>query len=543
MIFGGIKLRFRVSKFCGMATARIPCRANPRVKRVHAESRETSSAPMSRHLANKRRLLQFMSSLWFLPLFAARRDCLVPSLCSSSVRASNHSAGWDLVRTSGWFALQRHAQRQMAHLQHDGTFVCYSGLVGSGGPALLRRQLDFLQALSRVPVALRGDIYVALSRAMADGLDRESARMFHAQFEANGNSSGVVRVVTALRPAEGAYFHPQFAGIAHCGELARSLEQERGRLFAFAIRIRYDLQLWPSALDALPSWPIWHEYAEASVLAFGKKHRCNDMRCLPQDVFFVSRFEPDLQGCDAPSVACGFAGLYTQAGRMDITSGDVRDSFEAALFGPWLQSAQPMYVVWTRWWCLQDCTWCGGDCEVGEAEGRTPGAGAGELTVALHVPRERLAVFYDGLANVPNYRAPAVVQTPSGLVAFAEARDGGNSSASRIATRVSLDDGATWSVVTFVASLPTCQASIVSSNGATYFSSISKDSAGRTHLTIKRSSDSAATWGSELHMGASWGSSCLVNGSLNGHEESGGILYEAHNGAIMFARFPLSMEQ
>lgn len=507
---------------------------------LHSAARE---APVMSRLANKhkRRLRQCASSLWFLPALAARRDCLVPSLCSSSVRASNHSAGWDLVRTNGWLALQSHAQRQRVRLQRDGTFVCYSGRVGSGGPALLRRQLDFLQALSRVPAAFRGDIHVALSRAMADGLGQESARALHAQFA--GNLSGVVRVVTALRPAEGAYFHPQFAGIAHCGELARSLEQERGRLFAFAIRIRYDLQLWPNALDAMPSWPIWHENAEAPVLAFGKKYRCNDMRCLPQDVFFVSRFEPGLQGCDAPSVACGFAGLYTQAGRMDITTGDVRDSFEAALFGPWLRSAQPMYVVWTREWCLQDCTWCRGDCEVGVAEGRTPGAGGGDLTVALQVQRARLAVFYDGLAGVPDYRAPAVVQTPSGLLAFAEARTGGDSSPTRIATRVSLDDGATWSIVTFTASSPACLASIVSSDGAAYFSSTSSKSAGHTHLTIKRSTDSAATWGSELHMGASRGSSCLVNGSLNGHEESGGVLYEAHDGAIMFARFPLSMEQ
>ena len=51
---------------------------------------------------------------------------------------------------------------------------------------------------------------------------------------------------------------------------------------------------------------------------------------------------------------------------------------------------------------------------------------------------------------MPNYRIPVVVQTPSGLVAFAEARNGSDFTASRIASRASGDDGATWSDVTFV---------------------------------------------------------------------------------------------
>ena len=118
-------------------------------------------------------------------------DCLVPSLCSRSVRTSNLSAGWDLVQTDGWFEEQKPKWRRRSLLHREGTFVCYSGLVGSGGTALLRRQLDFLQALKHVPSALRGDIHVALSRAKADGLDRESARALqvNAQLDASGNSS------------------------------------------------------------------------------------------------------------------------------------------------------------------------------------------------------------------------------------------------------------------------------------------------------------------------------------------------------------------
>ena len=63
-------------------------------------------------------------------------------------------------------------------------------------------------------------------------------------------------------------------------------------------------------------------------------------------------------------------------------------------------------------------------------------------------------VFSAGLGGVTNYRIPAIVQTtgsPPTLVAFAEARDGGDTSASRIAVRTSTDMGATWSAVTFAA--------------------------------------------------------------------------------------------
>jgi len=74
-------------------------------------------------------------------------------------------------------------------------------------------------------------------------------------------------------------------------------------------------------------------------------------------------------------------------------------------------------------------------------------------------------VFYNGLSpdeGVYNYRIPAVVQTkafgcpnkgcrPPALVAFAEARHGGDSSASRIAVRTSFDGGDTWSEVSFAA--------------------------------------------------------------------------------------------
>ena len=45
-----------------------------------------------------------------------------------------------------------------------------------------------------------------------------------------------------------------------------------------------------------------------------------------------------------------------------------------------------------------------------------------------------------------------------------------------------------------------------------------------------------------LQAGASAGYSCLVKGALHGHPDSGGLLYEAADGTIKFARFPLSFE-
>ena len=62
------------------------------------------------------------------------------------------------------------------------------------------------------------------------------------------------------------------------------------------------------------------------------------------------------------------------------------------------------------------------------------------------------SVFWNGLAGVNNYRIPAIVQASGGrLVAFAEARHGGDYSAGVIATRTSDDGGDTWSPVAFAA--------------------------------------------------------------------------------------------
>ena len=112
------------------------------------------------------------------------------------------------------------------------------------------------------------------------------------------------------------------------------------------------------------------------------------------------------------------------------------------------------------------------------------------------------------------------------------------------AVAMSRDGGTTFGPVTYDAALisPVCQASIVSFGNATYFSNPASTS-GRSHLSIRKSTDSAASWSSELlvEAGASAGYSCLVKGALRGHADSGGLLYEADDGTIKFTRFPLSL--
>ena len=114
------------------------------------------------------------------------------------------------------------------------------------------------------------------------------------------------------------------------------------------------------------------------------------------------------------------------------------------------------------------------------------------------------------------------------------------------AVAVSLDDGETYGPIGFDTTLvsPVCQASIVSFDGSTYFSNPASTTK-RDHITIRKSTDSAATWSSSLLVeeAASAGYSCLVKGKLPPlpaeTHPMGGLLYEATGGVISFARFPL----
>jgi sialidase-1 len=105
------------------------------------------------------------------------------------------------------------------------------------------------------------------------------------------------------------------------------------------------------------------------------------------------------------------------------------------------------------------------------------------------------------------------------------------------------DGGETWSAITYdkVLISPVCQASIVSFDGATYFSNPASTRS-RSHLTVRRSTDDAVTWSDEtlVQAGASAGYSCLVKGALANRR--GGIVYEGlGEGTIVFSTFPLQL--
>merc|ERR1712151_477553 len=112
------------------------------------------------------------------------------------------------------------------------------------------------------------------------------------------------------------------------------------------------------------------------------------------------------------------------------------------------------------------------------------------------------------------------------------------------AVAVSMDGGETFGSIKYDATLvsPVCQASIVSFGGAVYFSNPASTK-GRNHLTIRKSTDNCGTWSAKLlvEAGSSAGYSCLVQGALDAYPSSGGILYEAEDGSIKFARFPLPL--
>ena len=160
-------------------------------------------------------------------------------------------------------------------------------------------------------------------------------------------------------PAEGEFMHPQFAGVQHCGSMARALETERGHAFKWAVRTRYDLEMLDDAasLGSLPSWGIWKDAARAPLLALHKGNaRCKKMSCMPQDVFWVARYDRGLGAKASHSMAPAFEGKYdhcqpfpTAAADDAVCTRDARDVFEAVMFSPWLERRLPMYVVTAAW--------------------------------------------------------------------------------------------------------------------------------------------------------------------------------------------------
>jgi len=143
----------------------------------------------------------------------------------------------------------------------------------------------------------------------------------------------------------------------------------------------------------------------------------------------------------------------------------------------------------------------------------------------------------------PGMDEAALTQLPNGSVQL-NMRHTSSPTTGR-AVALSSDGGATFGPIRYDPALvsPVCQASIVSFGGATYFSNPASTS-GRKHLTIRKSTDNAASWDAGtllVQAGASAGYSCLVKGALHADTQSGGILFEASDGTLKFGRFPLSL--
>ena len=111
------------------------------------------------------------------------------------------------------------------------------------------------------------------------------------------------------------------------------------------------------------------------------------------------------------------------------------------------------------------------------------------------------------------------------------------------AVSISNDNGESFGPISYDATLisPVCQASIVTFSNVTYFSNPASKTS-RSHLTIRKSHDSTASWDSETFLideGPSFGYTCLVAGELVHVSDHGGVLYEAAGSTIKFQAFPL----
>jgi hypothetical protein len=195
-----------------------------------------------------------------------------------------------------------------------GVVVCYSGLLhGFGGNRsriLLNHVRQVIAPLSRL---FPDETHVLFSTAFDSVYGKEShANLPDAVFDALTNSGIAPSLVhTERRPHDDMAFksmHKQYIGIEHCGRMIRARQQMRGRPFAFAVRMRYDVLLDERA--SLEAWPIWDsknpraspvtaltKYVLANTTRPASRgmnlHGCPwqlpSFRCVPQDVLFVVR--------------------------------------------------------------------------------------------------------------------------------------------------------------------------------------------------------------------------------------------------------------
>ena len=113
------------------------------------------------------------------------------------------------------------------------------------------------------------------------------------------------------------------------------------------------------------------------------------------------------------------------------------------------------------------------------------------------------------------------------------------------AISISNDNGESFGPISYDSRLisPVCQASIVTFSNVTYFSNPASKTS-RSDLTIRKSTDSTATWDTQTYLideGPSFGYTCLVTGELVHVPGHGGVLYEAAGSTINFQAFPLDL--
>lgn len=210
----------------------------------------------------------------------------------------------------------------------------------------------------------------------------------------------------------------------------------------------------------------------------------------------------------------------------------------------------------TSWSDPQDLS-----ADFGPAKGALPGPGtalqlaSGRILVVSHLGAYKNdyvsrsddggATFTTNAQSFPKMDEAALTQLSNGSVLL-NMRHRDSSSLGR-AVAISHDEGETFSNISFDATLisPVCQASIVSFDGATYFSNPA-DKSGRDKITIRKSTDDAKTWTASLlvHEGSTFGYSCLVTGELIvGTTNEGGILFESADSQIAFSRFSLDFHE
>ena len=154
----------------------------------------------------------------------------------------------------------------------------------------------------------------------------------------------------------------------------------------------------------------------------------------------------------------------------------------------------------------------------------------------------------------PRTMEAQLTQLPNGSIMFNARHENETTLGRAVAISQNADDGGlSWSALHHDPVLvgPVCEGSIVSFNGTVYFSNPSTHGPanldGRHNITIRRSVDNAASWTSSLlvddHRGGdvgAFGYTSLVDAPLiRSPTGRGGILWEAWNGSIKFARFDL----